>query len=362
AVIADEAHRHHGNGTTEQIQQILAGLLLGGGAGGGGGRRHVRGVQPRQQPRGLTFFGFTATPSPKALQLFGVATEVPADPWVDETSGVSGQHGSGSGGRQHAGPHRRHRLTTDSDQQAREQQQQQRQRQQEERQEDLLEALMFAGGGGGAGGSSGREASRRKRSDNSGGHDNNSDGAKAPRRESSTALLYTPFHCYSMRSAVRDGFVLDVLRCYSCVMPRLRIAGVGTAGAAAEGASLDGVAPHPGNTAGAADATGAGAGVAAPAPAAPASIAEEGVLVEAASNSRQVVERKAAYILQRFTAQWRRAAAAGFPCLRGMLVARSRQHVVWYVQPPCSHRLLHLLGCPGPNPHPHMVEPPPAEC
>ncbi len=39
---------------------------------------------------------------------------------------------------------------------------------------------------------------------------------------------------------------------------------------------------------------------------------------------------QAAYIVERFVSGWRRARAAGFGCYRGMVVARSRQHVAWY--------------------------------
>ena len=88
-MIADEAHRHHGHGTTDQIHQILAGALAAGGVGGGEaaagaapgrGPAAAAGVgaggssghsklrpQQRRQPRGVTYVGFTATPSPKVL-------------------------------------------------------------------------------------------------------------------------------------------------------------------------------------------------------------------------------------------------------------------------------------------------------
>jgi hypothetical protein len=42
--------------------------------------------------------------------------------------------------------------------------------------------------------------------------------------------------------------------------------------------------------------------------------------------------RQAAYIVQRFVAMWQAASQAGFTAFRGMVVTRSRQHVVWFVQ------------------------------
>ncbi|GIL50682.1 hypothetical protein Vafri_6798 [Volvox africanus] len=302
AVIADEAHRHHGHGTTDQIHQILActaGSTTGSGAtkgigsgGSGNNRRGTSGkLQPRQQPQGLTYFGFTATPSPKALQLFGICREVPADPWVSEDAGMADdgerdKGGAGSGeelpidntrnrsanlqrrtplGHQAAGPGRV---------------------------PPGIEQLL-QGGGEGDGGS----------------------GAAS----TEVALLYTPFHAYTMRNAVQDGFVLDVLRSYTAVTPRLQIGGLRAGDSRSRGDRQNLTGPDPALNPGM-DPDGT---------AGDEEIAED-VLVEAASNSREVVEHKAAYIVQRFVEMWRRASAGGFTSFRGMVVARSRQHVVWH--------------------------------
>ena len=56
AVIADEAHRSHGSSTTELVHEVLSGS--------------------GKQPAWLTYIGFTATPSPMALQLFGVEERI----------------------------------------------------------------------------------------------------------------------------------------------------------------------------------------------------------------------------------------------------------------------------------------------
>jgi len=68
------------------------------------------------------------------------------------------------------------------------------------------------------------------------------------------------------------------------------------------------------------------------APAVTASPLHEEALIEAASNSRQLVECKARFIVQRFIKQLDKAVERGFPELRGMVVVRSRQHVLWYTQ------------------------------
>ncbi|KAG2435439.1 hypothetical protein HYH02_011939 [Chlamydomonas schloesseri] len=281
AVVADEAHRHHGHGTTDQIHQILAGALAaggggggghgggGGGAGGGTGRGAGGGKskpQQRRQPRGVTYAGFTATPSPKALELFGVATPVPAEP----TPGG----GDGDGGMEGA----------------------------------LLLGDDDNGGGGGGGGACEGGA------------------AWGP---AEAAVLYTPYHAYTMRNAIQDGFVLDVLRSYTAVTPRLQLAASSKAPKpSSEGRDRQGQAQAENEAAagggGGEEGEGEGEeGVVA---------ANEEVLVEAAANSREVVERKAAYIVQRFVGLWAAASAAGYSSLRGMVVARSRQHVAWYTQ------------------------------
>lgn len=134
AVIADEAHRSHGHSTTELTHQLLAsaaaglgdqedvgeagagpggpsdglGQSGGVGAGGGGGKagKHAKSGKPTtKQPKSVTYIGFTATPSPKALQLFGVATKVICDALgdvvgsaADGDAGMEGHNGSTTGG------------------------------------------------------------------------------------------------------------------------------------------------------------------------------------------------------------------------------------------------------------------------
>jgi type I restriction enzyme R subunit len=57
AIIADEAHRSHGKGTSSSIHEALWGQL-------------------KQIPN-VTYFCFTATPSPSSLQLFGRLRQIP---------------------------------------------------------------------------------------------------------------------------------------------------------------------------------------------------------------------------------------------------------------------------------------------
>jgi hypothetical protein len=57
AIIADEAHRSHGKGTSLSIHEALGGQL--------------------NQIPNVTYFGFTATPSPSSLQLFGRLRQIP---------------------------------------------------------------------------------------------------------------------------------------------------------------------------------------------------------------------------------------------------------------------------------------------
>ena len=64
AIIADEAHRSHGKTATAHINDLF------------GGDTTTGGLDVRQaQPLGLCLFGFTATPAPSALQLFGTRRE-----------------------------------------------------------------------------------------------------------------------------------------------------------------------------------------------------------------------------------------------------------------------------------------------
>lgn len=54
---------------------------------------------------------------------------------------------------------------------------------------------------------------------------------------------------------------------------------------------------------------------------------------------------QAAYIVERFVSGWRRAHAAGFGCYRGMVVARSRQHVAWYAMVGGAGQLVGVARC-----------------
>eukprot|EP00879_Flechtneria_rotunda_P005754 GHRR01006055.1.p1 GENE.GHRR01006055.1~~GHRR01006055.1.p1 ORF type:complete len:1758 (+),score=833.29 GHRR01006055.1:791-5275(+) len=189
--------------------------------------------------------------------------------------------------------------------------------------------------------------------------------ADDPVLQAHPATLYAPFHAYSLQQAIADGFVLNVLQRFVAVTPRIQILGLqlareqrelllkldranqaagqppadskriksmkqelfstrgltwcsgattGTAGASSSNSTSIGSV---GNAAGQDDAA--------------ASLAED-LLMQAASNSRQLVAVKAEAIVQRFMSAWAEAAAAGFTAFRAMVVVRSRQHVVWYCQ------------------------------
>lgn len=156
AIIADEAHRHHGAGTTDLINEVLAAAAaaaaavaapgaaaagpcvgrertsegavgaalrraqsdsnLGGTAaplggceadlalgqqdklkGKGRGKGKVgaqgKGAAPiAQQPNNVTYIGFTATPGHRALQLFGVVSQVTCDALGDVVSSSDDEH------------------------------------------------------------------------------------------------------------------------------------------------------------------------------------------------------------------------------------------------------------------------------
>ncbi len=193
---------------------------------------------------------------PQALQLFGVAKEVPADPWdtggrdaSDEDVGGGGAAVAAAGG--------------DGDKSNAIGKQQPKQGH-----------ASAAAAAARQGGSSRLDLAIAGAIGNQGDQDGAADAADE------TALLYAPFHAYTMRNAVHDGFVLDVLRSYTAVTPRLQIAGLRGGGGGGPAGCPSGVPPDPiqGNEPG----LDPGGGH---------EIAEE-VLVEAASNSRDVVERK----------------------------------------------------------------------
>lgn len=319
AIIADEAHRHHGNSTSEQISAILAAAFGAGGSSiagssksnsqGGKKRKQgqsaagekgggAEGIQQPQQPRFVTYFGFTATPGPRALQLFGVAQQVE----VDILGAVVPAADDG-------------------------QQQSSVQAQQQQQQQGVNDLPQHDG------------AAEHQHQQN----------YLAP------ATLYTPAHCYSLQQATSDGFVLDVLQRFVSVTPRIQIAGLqlteqqqqqllrldqasrlGLGSSSSTGKDLRSQLLGP--RAAAAAAARAPAGGSNPGTGLPPlhnasgpSLAEE-LLVQAASNSRQLVAVKAEAVIDRFMQAWGEAVACGFVGFRAMLVVRSRQHVVWYVQ------------------------------
>ena len=120
AIIADEAHRSHGKTATAHINDLLGGDTS-------------RGLDVREtQPLGLCLFGFTATPAPSALRLFGT------------------------------------------------------------RQEDTSHAAS----------------------------------SSASRNGALSSLVYRPFHVYSMRQAVDDGVILNVLDNFTFMSPDVKIKGL----------------------------------------------------------------------------------------------------------------------------------------
>ena len=328
AVIADEAHRHHGAGSAEQIHAILA--------GGGGGVRKRRGgegddVVRVQQPRFLSYFGFTATPGPRALQLFGVGKKVRVDVFgevVGEEEERDGAHGVGVGVGVGVGTEGG-RLGWD------------------ERAGVVGGAAAVAGGTTQARtAAAGTEAAMVYSNGMPGGSSagvvrgNRIHAAAAPTAAAAgvdgkdetpgeVALLYSPFHAYTLHQAIADGHVLDVLQRFVSVTPRLHISGIRLQQEEHHGSDEDhhqhqqqqqevagsGGSGHPGVT-----------------PGHRVSLAEE-LLVEAASSCRQLVAAKAGLVVERFLEAWREAVeGSGFKEFRGMVVCRSRQHVVWYCQ------------------------------
>jgi hypothetical protein len=304
AVIADEAHRYHGSGSAEQIHALLMGVTSNGVTSGTGGtkgsnrrgtkasgnpaahgskhqQQQQQGQGSTQQPKFLTYFGFTATPSARALQLFGVKQAVQ----LDEFGEV------------------RALLPDPQDVQKQQQQQQQQQVQLGGFKQPNVAASSSkpppappppaaAAAAGGEGGGPGEEAPD----------------------DTKVAHLYSPFHAYTLQQAIQDGHVLDVLQNFISITPRLHISG----------AALQQQQQQQRQAA--ASAAGAAAPDGGP------SLAEE-LLVEAASSCRQLVAAKAAAVVGKFLEGWQAALQGwGFQQYRGMVVVRSRQHVVWYVQ------------------------------
>lgn len=123
--------------------------------------------------------------------------------------------------------------------------------------------------------------------------------------KSERPTIYRPFDVYSMEAAVRDGFVLDVLGDYETVSPHIEITSDNAAPSSRGGDRLRDEEAS----------------------------ARVQALAEAASNHREVVRRKAAHIVAHLRAALIRLATVdGFGSARAMLVARSRKHVVWYVE------------------------------
>jgi hypothetical protein len=379
AIIADEAHRHHDSHTSEQIADILAAVfgsssaaaskqqqqqqlvirkksgLAASRAAVGGSSSNLQSLQSQQQQqqqqrRFVTYFGFTATPGPRALQLFGVARQVHVD--------VLGQVVT-------VQPTTAAAAATTAANDA-----------------DVVQAGNVAGAA----------AVARQNGDDA--EPPGSQTKQLQQQQASIPLephmapatLYTPFHCYSLQQAVADGLVLDVLQRFVAVTPRFQIAGLqlsrqqqlqlqqldaasravqgsgSAAGTGVQGGLAGGLKPgsargNAGDDAGlqalmhvvgrkkarrAAAAEAAAAGRTAAEAAAAASAVDssssstsslaEGLLVQAASNSRQLVATKAEDVVGRFLAAWAEAAGCGFTGFRAMLVVRSRQHVVWYCQ------------------------------
>jgi hypothetical protein len=382
AIIADEAHRHHDSHTSEQIADILAAVFgssrsagakqqqqqlvirkksglaasRGSAAAAGGSSSNLQSLlllqqqqqQQQQQQRFVTYFGVTATPGPRALQLFGVAQQVQVDVLGQVVTVQPVAAAADGPGTQIGNPA-----------------------------VAAATATAVAGNNRDVVGRSDTQQQHQRQSE-----------AIALEPHMAPATLYTPFHCYSLQQAVADGLVLDVLQRFVAVTPRFQIAGLqlsrqqqlqlqqldaasrgvqGSGGAAAAGVQGgSAVRLKPSNVRGRADddaglqallhvvgkkkarraaaAEAAAAGRTAAEAAAVASAADsnsssngssslaEGLLVQAASNSRQLVATKAENVMGRFLAAWAEAADCGFTGFRAMLVVRSRQHVVWYCQ------------------------------
>ncbi len=279
AVICDEAHRHHGKGSAEAIHSVLcglAGLRLGGGghgaapaAGGKGGS----GVGGSEQPPWVSYFGFTATPGPRALQLFGVRRRVLLNALGEPEDGPPGSSNAAAAAAEAWKPEQP------------------------------------------------QQPARQPRGDED-------EGAGAPL---TPALEFRPYHAYTLSAAISDRHVLDALGNFTALTPRMEIRGVKLLSEAQRRDLGLGVR-------GSGAAAGAKGGTGEEEDAAAASALAVQVLLEAAANSRALVESKAAAVADRFVEAWRQLAVAGAEGgggsfsdhFRGMVVCRSRQHVVWY--------------------------------
>jgi hypothetical protein len=246
-------------------------------AGSCGGSNAATGQQQQQQgsgllvqqPRFVTYFGFTATPGPRALQLFGVSQAVEVDPLGDIHTELKPQQ------------------------------------QQQQHQQQGQQMVMHP------------------------------------------AVLYKPFHAYSLQEATMDGLVLDALQRFVAVTPRFEIAGLqlteqqrqqlmqldAASSAAAAGAGSSTAAARKRKLQAARrTAAAAAAGSNGQPPGSSSSSLAAALLIQAANDSRQLVAVKSEQVVSRFMQAWGVAAAQGFVEFRAMLVVRSRQHVVWYCQ------------------------------
>jgi hypothetical protein len=368
AIIADEAHRHHDSHTSEQIADILS-AVFGSNTGAkqqqqlvtrkksglaasrvasaaaGGSSSNLQSLHHHhQQQRFVTYFGFTATPGPRALQLFGVAQPVQVDVLGQVVSVQPAAAAAAAGGANAS--------------------------------QTSTPVVAAAAAAAAAAGPAGIQPDQQQQQ-----------LAAVPfEPHMAPATLYTPFHCYSLQQAVADGLVLDVLQRFVAVTPRFQIAGLqlsrqqqlqlqqldaasramqglgSAAGTGVQGGSAGRLKPgsargSAGDDAGlqalmhvvgrkkarraaAAEAAAAGRAVTeadaamtdSNSSSGSSSSLAEGLLVQAASNSRQLVATKAEDVASRFLAAWAEAAECGFVGFRAMLVVRSRQHVVWYCQ------------------------------
>ncbi len=304
AVIADEAHRSHGQSSHTLIQQALQWAALaagggrggapspaplehatlrelqhaeaagpssprvGGGGGGGGGRVEEEALQRqrRQQHRSLTFVGLTATPSHKALQLFGVARRVRCDVLGDvlssgdeeegeEERGSSSSSSSTSGGE---GEGRRRRRRSRKAGVGRRRQ--------------ASQGVEAGGGRGAADGGAAAAAEEAAVEEGEGG------------RGGQWCTEYRPFHAYTMAQAVRDGHVINMLKRFVAITPHLHILGLeGAPPSLAGGDSAAAATPPQPQQRGQAGGAGGG-GVEA--------VMRAAALADAASNSRDVIRRK----------------------------------------------------------------------
>eukprot|EP00854_Cymbomonas_tetramitiformis_P009038 gene9038-10709_t len=184
------------------------------------------------QPDFLTYIAFTATPSPQALRLFGMKRWLPA-------------LGVGRGGSMHA-------------------------------EFDFVGCTETPAGL--------RSAALEAKE------------AEVPAQGADMEEVFEAWDSYSMKQALDDGHVLNVLEDYVTLCPRVEI-----------DSNKDASRPTPGK------------------------VAVE-VLLEMAARHRAVVDKKAEYIAQHLVAALEHRAEGGFDSARGMLVARSRRHVLWFTQ------------------------------